>query len=406
MNESSELNLSASIYAPPMPATIKKPGYAVLCDCADAGSAAYYSYESLYLYPPVRKGILYSTSVNPGARIRCACSTQTGSWLRIRDDLSIEESAPGHDFYCASYRQRLKTLISSGYLRKMCCGPKELRVSFSWGKGARNKIKGAIYPGTPTGLYDTAAPDLSLFAGTVATMAYNKNAPRLMAVGKRPSPTDVISSLMMEFSRYTIRTGAGRELPLSSSFYVPWAKKVWGVSFVVGRLLRSELVGRSEKFVVLSVDTVLPSTFTADARPSRFSIDSGLWAELMGLSPTQMYTPGMFEDKGIYIVGVCATVEVKIRGAGTYDSFTHSSYGAEEKTFLTKRLQTFSLLRLNAYGMPCANDDEAKISERYMDAGYICSKRLLPLPDSSVPAFVVESNRGQSMTVQYSDLLK
>ena len=113
---------------------------------------------------------------------------------------------------------------------------------------------------------------------------------------------------------------------------------------------------------------------------------------------------GEFEGKGIYLVGICANVEVKVRSAGVYDSFTRSSYGAEDRSFLAKRLQTFSLLRLNDYGMPCANDAEKRISESYTCAGYTCSKRLLPLPDSSLPAFVVENDRGTARAVNYSEL--
>ena len=403
MDGTAALKISEVPSIKPVPVTIKKPGYAVLYDLDEINRPAYYSYESLYLYPPVRKGLLYSLSINPGSRIRCACSAKDGAAVQIRDGLAIEESADGHDSSCVSYRQNLQSIISSGYLGKMCRSPRALNVSFSWGKGARNKNKGAIYPGTTAGMLKTVAPDLSLFAGTVATMAYNKNAPRLLSAKRRPSAADLISSLMMEFSRYTVRSRAGKELPLSSSFYVPWAKEPWGVSFVVGRLLRSELVGRTEKFVALSVDTVLPSTFAADARPSRFTVDSALWSELMGLSPIEIYRPGEFENAGLYLVGICAAVVVKIRNNGVYDSYSHS-YVAEEKTFIAKRLQTFALLRLNAYGMPCGNAAEMKISESYMSAGYVCSKRLLPLPDSSVPAFVVENDRGQSMAVNYSEL--
>lgn len=400
----SELSASPSPYIRPVPAAMKKPGYAAVCGNEGLGKTSYYSYEELYLYPSVRKGILFSLSVDPGLRACCACSARTDLPLRIRDDLSVTETVEGHDPSCSAYRKRLKDAITSGYLWKMCCRPKALDVSFSWGKGARNKIKGAFYPGTAAGLIGTALPDLSLFAGTVATMSYNKNIRRLLSSGNVPAPADVISSLMMEFSRYTVKSKSGKELPLSSSFYVPWGKDVWGVSFVVGRLLRSELVGRSEKFVALSVETVLPSTFAADRRPSRFTVDSELWRGLMGLSHIEMYMPGEFEGKGIYLVGICANVEVKVRSAGVYDSFTRSSYGAEDRSFLAKRLQTFSLLRLNDYGMPCANDAEKRISESYTCAGYTCSKRLLPLPDSSLPAFVVENDRGTARAVNYSEL--
>ena len=375
---------------------IKKPGYARF---SSPNNAEYVSFEKLFLYPSVRRTLLFRSGQN--AILSCGCSVDKRLPVTIKDDLSVDMPPGGHDYACSAYRRKIKGIILSGQLHAFSSPSPAVNVSFRWGKGARNKKHLYLFNGLESAL-QKGPIDFPGLAGTAASMAYNKRIQRLSGSLQVPGPESIISDLLIELSGCRLYN-SGRnpqELDIGRSIFIPWQKEPCRVSFIAGRLLRSE-ISRGKKNTSLYIETVGRDLSPDAAGPYRISVDTAEWSELLGISDP--LSPQRFEN--MYVMGIVVNKTVSLSGRGTYDSVTHSFYGGEGRSFTIRKAQQLILIEMSKYGLPCkAGSPERGISESYADLGLLCLKPLLPLPGcptNIVPALLIENDRGPARAFFY-----
>ena len=377
---------------------IRKPGYLRVFGI-NPQKQEYIPYEQLYLYPSLRRKLIYQGFQNG---LSCACLPYNDVMIVLGDDLSFKVPPTGHDYFCTCYRHQIQRFIQNSQLLAVADKAPMIKTDARWGKRARNKNHLYSFDSFGTTLRSSYISFIDL-VGAAAVLSYNKRMARLKETWRAPTAEEIVSDLLLEMSGITLINNAKvpQTINLGAALYNPWDKEAYHVSFVVGRLARSAVAGKVGKTTTLYIET-LNNDFTLETTfPTKVSVDTLEWTSLMNQSDP--LTPRDYSDH--YVAALVINKEVRLPGQGSYDSLTHSFYGSEGSSFLIRKAQLLAVMQLSKYGMPCRSTTrEKEISEAYMDLHLICSKRLLPLPgcpEDLLPAFVIENDAGPSRVLFY-----
>lgn len=322
----------------------ENPGLLYLIDKRTRDVIKTYSYDSLLFSLKNRRALKEQLDRGNGCfALYCGCHNDLSAEVVLTEGLSIQFLSGTHTSSCISYITSLSNIMRKYVLSSFVGDIRNIPVNFRWEKGTRKKAE--ILKMVPV------LTDKTLSLGAFVFML------NMLYVSERGflnlTTTDgFLSAMSFELSRYTFFDKEGVSFKFSPDKYFRRGKPVGTLNFVFAKVTGINDSYKSKVYI---------SCQSAEGRYT-VSVSRQMWEDLY------QYKEGL----DLFISGFVTVKEVSTFKKGTYDSFTHSSYGGGAVTRIDYELGSFVLFYTDTRGVICFNEKERELLDNY----YSASKQL------------------------------